>query len=364
VAFSVVSGAPDRSGLTADRGGSVFRLGDMGEMSVERNGEFLLWNGGLAALTEDGEMSCQELCFRAKSYSASAEGAKINGSLLVPGGGTVGVSMSVTPLDDRFRVTCSLDGVPEGVASFGFAFLVSPGYLSEGATLTGDQGARAIHSETDEVGVRKLILGGTGKRLSIVSEAPARLMVAGGRSLRLALLLPAKDGEVSFEIVTDFAKERQNARSILTQARQAKAAGRLGEAMVLYARVVNEFPFDDGTRQQAKNELAEIAEGAKARKDRAEALFRDSQAFFDVDDLTLALAEATSLQADFAGFELFDEAATDLVTKIRARLTEIETERSEVAVGRLLEQAKDCEARGDERLAEAFRQAAERLKGK
>ncbi len=249
-----------------------------------------------------------------------------------------------------------------GLAEVGFGFMVSGGYLSEGATLSGDQGARAIHSETDEQGVRKLILGGAGKRLSLVSAEPARLKVFGGRALRMVLLLPAGTEESVFELVTDFTQERANARSVLSSARKAKAAGRMGEAMINYARVVNEFPFDEGTRQQAKNELAEIAMKGKARLDHARALFDGARDFYDVADITAARDEAVVVAADYDGFKLLADDAVKLEEEAGLVLADIRNLRDEFSTSSFLKRAEDCARRKETHLAEAFRKAAESIK--
>jgi hypothetical protein len=279
----------------------------------------------------------------------------------VPGGKRSPVSLDIVPLADRIRITCQVDPDAAGVQAVGLGFMVSGNYLSEGATLSGDQGARAIHSETDEQGVRKLILGGSGKRLSLVSAEPARLKVFGGRALRMVLLLPAGTEEAVFELVTDFTQERQNARDVLSSARQAKASGRMGEAMTNYARVVNEFPFDPGTRDQARDELEEIALEGKARLEAAQALFKGAWRFFDVADVTEALKGASAIATEYEGFVLLADPAKKLAKDAGEVLAEFKQEKDKLIATRLKKQAEDCESRKEAHLAEAFKKAAESI---
>ena len=361
-AAPVAGGEPDRPVKQIESGGSVIRIGDMGEISVERTGQLLLWNGGFAALTEDDRLASQELCFRPESVSALDGGAKLTGKMLVPGGEFARVELDIVPEPDRIRITTRVDGEVPGVTAVGLGFVVSSEYLSEGATLSGDEGARAIHSETDEQGARKIILGGSGKRLSLVSAKPARLRVFPGRALRMVLLLPVGTEEAVFELVTDFTEERKAARGLLTAARQAKAAGRMGEAMQNYDRVVNEFPFDALTSQQAANEMDEIARQGQARLDAATALHEGAVAFFDVADLTMALEEAEGVATDYVGFKQLADPAADLASKSKAALEQAQGTRAEETAARLLERAADCESRNEDHLAEAFRKAAENIK--
>ncbi len=364
VVFKVVAGAPDRPVEEIESGGSLIRIGDMGEISVERTGQLLLWNGGFVGLTEDDRLTSQELCFRPDSVKHSVEGSKLSGSLLVPGGKTVRLSMEIVPQPDRIRIICRVDKIVPGVSAVGLGFMVSGDYVSEGATLSGDEGARAVHSETDERGVRKLILGGAGKRLSLVSAEPARLRVFSGRALRMAFLLPVGTEEAVFELVTDFTEERRAARDLLSSARQSKATGRMGEAMISYARVVNEFPFDAGTRLQARNELAVIAREGQIRLGRAQVLYDGAKDFYDVADLTEALQLAEGVVLDYEGFKLLADKAGELAALARGVLDEIEQARDELTAERLEKQAADCEARNEIHLAEAFRKAAASIKGK
>jgi hypothetical protein len=276
----------------------------------------------------------------------------------------VNVTIDIVPQPDRIRITFQVDKEVPGVSALGLGFLVSGNYLSEGATLSGDEGARAIHSETDEQSVRKLILGGSGKRLSLVSAEPARLRVFGGRALRMVLLLPVGTEEAVFELVTDFTQERRAARDLLSSARQSKAAGRMGEAMISYARVVNEFPFDAGTRQQARNELEVIARAGKARLDVAQALYDGAKDFYDVADLKGALEGASNVASDYDGFKPLADKAEKLAGDARGVLGEVEKSRDEFTAERLEKQAADCESRNEMHLAEAFRKAAASIKGK
>ncbi|MHC4860640.1 MAG: tetratricopeptide repeat protein, partial [Planctomycetota bacterium] len=353
VVLRQVSAAP-RERASFESGGFSMTVTEDGALTVEKSGNFLLWDGGVLALVGEDTPVTHSLSFRAERLARSESEVQVSGSLLLPDGQYLPASVSLTPAADRVTIGLALEGKPEGLAGAGLAFRVSPDYLSEFATMTREKGARVIHAETDEAGVEKVILGGPGNRLSLVSKVPSRLKVFSADGLRLAFLTPPGTEAAEYELVTDFSKEKTEARLLLSEAHQAASVGRLGEAIRLFERVVNEFPFDDRTRQEAEKKRLEILEAGRKRMEAQRAVFMSAKDFFDEGDLEKAREGAGKLAADYAGHELAKDAKA-LVEEVEGSLDLYRNARHEAQAQRLLKRALDFLTRKQLVLARACR---------
>ncbi len=330
--------------------GYQFDLGGDGALSVARTGEFVLWNGGPVAVAESGNPAPPEICFRAER----AEGqAAVAGHVLAEGGRKVPVTVAYSGGTDRLTIRYSFEAT-EGVSAAGLAFSVSKRFMTEGATFSGDEVSGAIDVTTKKDGVKKIVLGGSGRRLILSSEEPFRLEMAAGGGVRLCILGTPGSGEKTLDVVYDFTGMQQEARRVLGLARSAKTGGKLGEAIDNYARVVREFPFDDAIVAQATTEMEELTAKGRERLAAARGIYDACKDFYDESDLVRASNEAAKVAEAYAGYAAVAEDATRLQQEAAAALTELRAKSGRAGGEGLLSRAKDFEANDQKGLARLF----------
>ena len=334
-----------RVGEEREKSGFKLFSSEDGVLSVERTGRVLLWNGGFTGVTPEGGLVVQ---------SFAAEGGA-SGGYRLPGGGSVGGGLTLTADDEGFLVTISLEGAPEGLTDAGLGFVVSRSYLSEGATISGSWGSSEVQSDTDAADVEKVILGGSGNRLSIVAVDGARFrMFSVPEGLRFALTRPAAAGSMTFKLVLDFNSQRQEARAVLSDARGALGTGRLGDAIRLFGRIVNEFPFDEDLKRDATKERDRLIAAGEAELAKARLTFDAAKNFYDVNDLRSALAEAEACASKYSGYEPVVTEAGALTDEVQAVLVDADVGKAEALAERLELRAADFERSGQKRLARLF----------
>jgi len=339
IVFRGVSERPAVAPRTLKSAGFDFHVSDTGAITIERTGRYLLWNGGLVAVARDGSATSQELGFLPERVEGGADEARITGSFVAPNGERLPAVVHLKAEDDRVRITYRVSKA-DGLEAVGIGFRVATDYLEEGATLSGDEGGGVIRGETDVPAVRKVVLGGTGQRLSLNPDGPSRLLVLGGERLRIGLLSPPGE-ERTLEIVTDFSGMLKDARALVTEARGARGLGNLGEAVVLFERVVAEFPFDERSRKDAQTERAKILKDGDDRLQQAGSCFDRAKDFF--------------VEKDFGDHQLAVDAAI-LSKDVKDALEQLRKGRQGVAAGRLESRAKDFMNRGQLKLAQVFYQ--------
>ncbi|MCU0726416.1 MAG: FHA domain-containing protein [Planctomycetes bacterium] len=324
-----------------------------GAVAVQKAGEFLLWNGGPVAYGADGALAATETCFRIDRQSGSETEARVEGRLLVPGGSEVPVTLAFAMTGDRLTVEYEVKA-PGETGATGFGFTVARGYLAEGASVSGDEMAAGLAADSDESGVKKVIIGALSRRLILSSDEAFRLRLDTSRGLRLLFLAPAGSGPKKLEIIYDFTAMQQDAGRLVQQARAARGAGNLGEAIDLYARVLQEFPFDEVALGQASQEIAALKTDGATRLEKARSTFAAARDFFDVADLSEARKEAVRLSESFTGYPAVADDAADLVRQIDEALGRFSEQGRRSAAEGLLARAKDFKSSGQKALAVVF----------
>jgi pSer/pThr/pTyr-binding forkhead associated (FHA) protein len=337
-----------------ESGSFDFQVSGDGVICVEKAGRHYLAGGGAAAIAAGGELALPPATFNAKKVEAGDGSVRIEGRLVAPGGVTVPATLSLTAIASGLTLELETGGEAEGLAETALAFTVSRDWISGGATFSGESGSRALRGDTDQTGVRKVILGGVGNRLSIAAAEPVRLrMITGDLGLVMALAVPAGAGKRTFTITTDFTEEKRQARSILTAARAARSAQRFGEALNLYTRVVNEFPFEDSVRNSAEKEGGEVLRGGQDALELGRRLYARAKDYHHEADLELALKRFEDVYRMFTGHKISEEAKTEAMA-LAADLRKRKGDRYLGSAGRLMEQADGFMKHGQNRLAKLF----------
>jgi pSer/pThr/pTyr-binding forkhead associated (FHA) protein len=328
-------------------------LSAQGSYALQRAGEFLLWNGAPVAFGADGSLAAPETCFRSESLRGNETAAQVDGRLRVPGGVEVPTKVTFEMGADRLGIQYEVSA-PAETGMVGIGFMVAREYLAEGASISGDAMAAGLASDSDETGVKRVILGGLSRRVIISSDEAFRLRLDTSRGLRLLFLSPAGSGPKKLDIIYDFTAMQQDAGRIVQRARAARGAGNLGEAIELYTRVLQEFPFDEVALGQANQEIAALKTEGAADLAKARATFAAARDFFDVADLTQAKQDAERLAESFRGYPAVADDASTLTAEIGEALDQISAEGRRSKAEGLLARAKDFRSSGQRALARVF----------
>jgi len=356
VALVTSSGDPAPA-AAIDSGPYRVRVSENGVLSVQMEGRYQLWDGGVVVVMEDGNVATACATSTDTILTRPDGGIKVSGKLVLPGvDEPIKATLAVLPGETGADLVWSVKALPEGVAWIGLSFAVSRDWLSGGASFASESGSRALGGDTDEQGVRKVILGGPGRRLSLGADAPVHLkMTSRAGVLRMALLSGADTLTRRFKAITDFADEKRRARLVLSDARAKRSARQLGAAIVLYKQVVNEFPYEDAVREHAQEEGARLVKEGETRLTFSRRLFERAKDFHDMDDLAVSLKSSETLFLEYRGHsiaamakELAGEIAADLDGKNVAFLA--------TRVGSLMRQAEELMKNKQMRLAALFYQ--------
>jgi len=331
------------------------RMSENGVLSVEMEGDYQLWDGGIVAVMKDGSVATAAGNFSVDRVSSNDAGIKAVGTMRLPDGrGSFPARFGLLRETTGPKLAWEASNVPADVAQIGLSFSVSRPWLSAGASLASESGSRALGGETDEPAARKVILGGPGRRLSLGADAPVRLLMTNrGGVLRMAMLSPADTSGLSFKAITDFAEEKKEARNVLSRARAKRNGRDFGAAIVLYLRVVNEFPYEDAVRAIAEKEGEEIVRQGATRLAFSQKLFVRAKDFHDMDDLRLALHSSEQIYQEYKDHD-FSTQAKELAQAIAAVLAEKGDAFLSTRVGSLMKQGDELVKNEQDRLAALF----------
>jgi hypothetical protein len=353
VVFRPTSEEATRPSGGIESGGFTVILSDSGAVALVKTGRFLLWNGGLVGVTPEAEATDHGFRFFADDVKTGGGAASIRGRLLSPGGAEVPATLKIGGEEDRLRFSYEIKGSPAGLSEVGLGFQVARDYLAEGATVSGEAGALEIHSESDVPGVAKVILGGSGRRISITCNPPVHFRMLPGAELRMALLSPVDAEAPTFELITDFTRMQTEARTLLDEARGARTQDRLGEALKLFERVIVEYPFDERIKAQAERDRDQLLTKGQARLEAAKELYEAAVGFHDEGDLARAREAAEGVRAEYGDHKLAELAGT-LVREIDEAGRSRREAQEKLAAERLMRQGDDLKSRGQKRLAAVF----------
>jgi hypothetical protein len=260
-------------------------------------------------------------------------------------GGDLEALPSVEPTGFRIRYRFSEPGC-------GLAFLLPPALVEEGVTvISGDRWSRRYEDFADEPA--QALLFGVGTQLQIRFDPPLRLTVrSGAEGLRCVGLLDPGLQADSLDVViqTSFDEERNTAQRLLNDAANARRDGRLGEAIFLLQRIVDEFPYSARIVDEAKAPLEELTREAEAVVAGLREI-REETGFFDTEARWRRLAtRCGDLARRYAGSR-FGETIEQLSIEAAEAADRIHGERRREEGTLLLRRGEDLVAAGDAEIA-------------
>jgi len=206
----------------------------------------------------------------------------------------VAPTVRIEAKDDE-HVIVTVEGA--GAAVLGIEFDEVNGYLSRGGfrAFTPDEETPFHAAFPDEgelvlKGVRKLLLGPSGRALAVVAatdegrlHAEARV---DGKRRAAAVLGPATDGALVFRCKVDLRGEAKTASDTMARALNLHSAARYGEFLDEANRALAEFPFANPMmRRQLSQRVAQVNQSYAELRKRAEKELRDYREFKDLQSL-------------------------------------------------------------------------------
>jgi hypothetical protein len=299
-----------------------------------KGSSYRLWSGGFAGLTSEGDLLTQQLCFRAESFSpATGEGGgagiEVKGNLLVPGGETAPLTVTVVAASDRVRVTLDLGEPAPALESWGIGFRIARDYLKTIRDHSKEPDGKIFFGEQAE----------TRELLSIRGLEPSTFKTIRQGPAVITLLGPAGSGTRVYELETRLDELRREAEALLARANSARASQAEGSAIRTYDRIVKEYPFDDLV-EAARSARDAVVEAGRERLKELREDYEAASAFSDQSDLRAIQGRVEALGARYAGHEISEETAK-LGGEIGSRLQDIRTIREGGAAEQLRKRAED-----------------------
>jgi pSer/pThr/pTyr-binding forkhead associated (FHA) protein len=208
---------------------------------------------------------------------------------------------------DKEHILVTIEGAG-GAAKAGIVFDEMGWYLSRGGFRGFTSAGKFQPSFPDEgvrlEGVRKLLLGPTGRSFAVLPAADGGPLDAearvSGRTRSVALLGPAADGQFALRLKVDLKGETVDATNAMTNALSLHSAGRFGEFYSQALEALGEYPFaNKATRDQLRDLMDAVDADYDARRRQIDRLRKDYADFRNREDLVAASAELAKLQSDF-----------------------------------------------------------------
>ena len=274
-----------------------FEFGRSGEsILIRRGGARVMAIGGTEFTTPDG------VVHDAGRFVA-------DGRILLAGGNDAAYGSSFEAGENGATWTLTWSGVPaDGADQATLPITLLPPLSDVAVGLLRDGRLEPYRESFEVTDVDGLILGEGAARMRIrLTPSVVAVGRPGGGRFELGLRPGVGAGGLEIACQVDFVAEKTQAASLLNEARDIEADGRLGEALAVLDRIANEFPFDEPTLAEAENRRAQIlrerdrlAKELRETSERAEFL-QSPTAFRAAEEL--AEAAATS----FAGTEWADD---------------------------------------------------------
>jgi len=230
----------------------------------------------------------------------------VNGKLEGDDGAAIGCEK-----EDDLHLALTVSGAGSA-SSVDIVFYEHAGFLGQGFRAFGTiDGERFLDTafpdegqELQRAGVRKLLLGSSGRAFSVLgaSEGAAFAVTADwvdGRR-RLRLTIPVADGAGKVRLKTDLRDEARQAAEQVSDADALYDRKKLGSFLRLARETLAEFPFADPTSRRRLSEQVGIAMrgfGALARA--ADTGLKEYRDFRDLESLDRVRATLAELQATY-----------------------------------------------------------------
>jgi hypothetical protein len=241
-----------------------------------------------------------------------------------------------------------------------FDCTVEPALASLGVATLGASGHRAHQVEFERDDALGILCGAGKDFVRIAFAEPVRVTgrpEAGGFALRIAL---GTTRTVSIQV--SFRAERDAAQGLARSAREAERAGRLGESLIAWRRLRDEYPYEPALVAEAETAVSNLL---RTGADEARKLAKDMERakFFRLVELYRAgRASARSIAARFAGSEI-ETAVLELGATIDADLAALERDLDRAEVARLEAIAAALDAGRSPKLAARVRAALDEMHG-
>jgi hypothetical protein len=242
-------------------------------------------------------------------------------------GPPVSVTLVVASEAGRLRVSAE-GGGRERVLSL----RAEPVALEGGLASIGEGGHRIHGAQFERQGVTGVLFGKDRDLVALRFDEPVDLRgTAEGGGVRLRIDLGAT---VGFAIQLDFNDEREQASTLAYEARQADRAGKLGECLRAWARLLAEFPFEEALVAEAENATGRLVQAGMVELGELRGEFERARFFRLVDLYRQCRERARSIGQRFAGSEV-ETAAEGLVGEVQLALGTLETDLFQDEIARL-----------------------------
>lgn len=221
--------------------------------------------------------------------------------------------------------------------------------LAQGLATIGGEGYQLHSLEFDQEGVRSLLLGDGPDLVGLIFEPPVRVR---SRALGEAARIEIRPAPARLVVQLDFGAERAAAGQLAFAARNAQGAGRLGEALALWGRLLAESPFERRLVEEAEAARGKLVGDGLAELAEVERDLERARFFRLADLYRRARDEARAIGARYASSEVEQRAAL-LAASVDAELGDLETELIRDEVERLRAIRALLEAQGSSSLASA-----------
>ena len=236
------------------------------------------------------------------------------------------------------------------------SLVVEPTLAAQGVASTAADGYRVHQTEFEREDVRALILG-SGRdlvRVELGRPALVRGRPEGGGFLLEAELGP--EGELGLQV--SFREERVAAQDLAHDARRAHQEGRPGDALALWQRLLDEYPFEAALVTEAGEVRGRIVQDAQEQMRLVHIRLERARFFRLVDVYRRCRDGARTLAEDYAPSVVADE-ARELLATIEGELAVLERELDRAERDRLIAIERALRAQQAPRLADRVRERLE-----
>jgi hypothetical protein len=218
--------------------------------------------------------------------------------------------MALSAATEEHGLRLSASAATQGAS---FALFVEAGLAAGGLATTGPGGYRTHQTEFVREGADSILIG-RGRDLVRLVCAEARAVrgapEAGGFRLEVDLA-----GAAQVFLQTSFRQERDAAQTLAREARAAEQQGRLGEALGLWGRVLDEVPFEEALVAEAESTRGRLEQAGHAQLQELGVRLERARFFRLIEIFRRCRDEALALQARYAPSSVA-EAAAALVAEI------------------------------------------------
>jgi len=251
---------------------------------------------------------------------------------------------------DRARLATQVgeDGIriePSGGETI--AFYVEPALAALGVASVGDGGYTAHTTGFTRDGATALLAGNGRDLVRLGFDGPVTIVGKPDAEGFLIQVSPV----AAFDLQLSFRAERNTAQDIARDAREAEQAGRPGEAISLWGRVLDEAPFEDVLVHEAEGTRSRLVDAGLSEVRELSKRLERARFFRLVDIFRRARERADDIAERYASSEV-EQVARDLATQVDAELSVLEADLDRHEKARLEAIARTLEAGDSPKLAE------------